>query len=229
MLVERTNYQLQRGEGYWTINGALLHDDKYKKEIEKLWNNWKSQKHCFSSVSQWWEKGKKHVRDFIKLYTRANTKKTNKRKTSLEKRLRNIYKKIHNKPELQKKADHLRSELFKIELQIAQGAKVRSRLRLELEGERCTKFFFQQVEKHKNSKQDMLSINRIKDGKLLTDQKEILSEVLNFYFNLYAENSCGRISTNLQKTNKQDEMLQKISKTVSRENKDYCEQPFQQK
>ena len=146
----------------------------------------------------------------------------------MEKRLRNIYK-IHNKPELQKKADHLRSELFKIELQIAQGAKVRSRLRLELEGERCTKFFFQQVEKHKNSKQDMLSINRIKDGKLLTDQKEILSEVLNFYFNLYAENSCGRISTNLQKTNKQDEMLQKISKTVSRENKDYCEQPFQQK
>ena len=107
----------------------------------------------------------------------------------MEKRLRKIYKKIHNKPELQKKADHLRSELFKIELQIAQGAKVRSRLRLELEGERCTKFFFQQVEKHKNSKQDMLSINRIKDGKLLTDQKEILSEVLNFYFNLYAENS----------------------------------------
>ena len=51
-------------------------------------------------------------------------------------------------------ADHLRSELFKIELQIAQDAKVRSRVRLGLAGERCTKFFFQQVEKHKNSKSE---------------------------------------------------------------------------
>ena len=226
VLVERKNNLLKRGKGYWILNGALLYDDNYKKEIEKLWNNWRSQKHCFSTVSQWWENGKKHVRDFTKLYTRASTKKTNKRKTSLEKRLRNIYKKIHEKPELQKTADHLRSELFKIHLQIAQGAKVRSRVRLELEGERCTKFFFQQVEKHKNSKQDMLSINRIKDGKLLTDQKEILSEVRNFYSNLYSENSCGRISTNPQKTNKQNEMLRKISKTVSRQNKNKCELPF---
>ena len=218
MLVERKNNQLKRGKGYWILNGALLHDDNYKKETEKLWKIWKSQKHCFLSVSRWWEKGKKHVRDFTKLYTRANTKETNKRKTSLEKRLRNIYKKIHEKPELQKMADHLRSELFKIELQIVQCAEVHSRVRLKLEAERCTKFFFQQVEKHKNSKQDMLSMNRIKDGKLLTDQKEILSEVRNFYSNLYAENSCGWISTNLQKTNKQYEMLRKISKTVLRKN-----------
>lgn len=45
-------------------------------------------------------------------------------------------------------------------------------MRLELDGEKCTKFFFQQIEKHKNSKQDMLSINRIKDGKLLTNERK---------------------------------------------------------
>ena len=39
VLVERKNNQLQGGKGYWIINGDLLHDDKYKKEIEKLWNN----------------------------------------------------------------------------------------------------------------------------------------------------------------------------------------------
>ena len=39
VLVERKNNQLQRGKGYWIINGVLLHDDKYEKEIEKLWNN----------------------------------------------------------------------------------------------------------------------------------------------------------------------------------------------
>ena len=32
---------------------------------------------------------------------------------------------------------------------MAQGAKTRSRIRSELDGERCTKFFFQQIEKQK--------------------------------------------------------------------------------
>lgn len=74
--------------------------------------------------------GKKHVSDFTKLYTRKTTTQLNKRKTSLEKRLHNIYTKIQRKPELQTMADNLRLELFKIELQQAQGAKVRSRIRL---------------------------------------------------------------------------------------------------
>lgn len=50
-----------------------------------------------------------------------------------------------------------------------------------------TIFFFQPIEKHKNAKQDMLSITTIKDGKLLTSQKEILDKVQNFYADLYAD------------------------------------------
>ena len=91
VLVERKNQQLKRGKGYWILNSVLLKDDNYIKEIEKLWNDWRSQKHCFSFVSQWWEKGKKHVRNFTKQYTRESTKELNNRKTSLEKQLRNIY------------------------------------------------------------------------------------------------------------------------------------------
>ena len=76
----------------------------------------------------------------------------------------------------------------------------------------------------------MLSINRIKDGKLLKNQKDILNEVKNFYANLYTnkqnESFCRRISTTCNKTTKQDEMLWKISKTVSRENRQNCKEPF---
>ena len=67
----------------------------------------------------------------------------------MEKRLCNIYKKIHRRPELQTMANNLRSKLFKIELHMAQGAKVRSRICIELDGERCTKFFFQQTKNQK--------------------------------------------------------------------------------
>ena len=230
--VQRKNQDIKRGKGYWILNASILNNDNYRIEIENLWNNWKSQKHCFSSVSQWWETGKKQIRDFTKLYTRATTKHLNKRKTSLEKRLRNLYKKIQKHSRFQNTIDKLRSELFKIELQMAQGAKVRSRIRLELEGERCTKFFFQQIEKRNNSKQDMPSITRVKDGKLLTEQKDILNEVKNFYADLYSNNQneiCGRISTIQNKTTKQEEMLRKISKTVSRENKQHCEDPINTK
>ena len=87
------------------------------------------------------------------------------------------------------------------------------------------------TDKQKHAKQDMLSIKRIKDHKVLTNKNGILNEVRNFYANLYAENLeqdlCGRNCTNFptsaQKINKQDKMLLKLSKTVSRKNRQLCE------
>ena len=81
--------------------------------------------------------------------------------------------------------------------------------------------------KRKNANQDMLSIKRIKDGKMLTKQTEVLDEVKNFYAKLYAKNteqdSCGRNRATLfdgaLKMRKQGEMLRKLSKTVSRQNR----------
>ena len=75
-------------------------------------------------------------------------------------------------------------------------------------------------------------MNPLQDGKLLTEQKEILDGVKQFYANLYAKNQnqviCGGISTTQDKTAKQ-EILRKISKTVSRENKLHCDKPFNSK
>ena len=118
----------------------------------------------------------------------------------MEKRLRNIYRKIDTKPELKQTAQILRTKLFNIELKETQGAKIRGRLQFELEGEKCTKSFFQKITKRKHANQDMLSIKRIKDSKTLTKQTEILDEVKNFYANLYSKNSeqelCERNNTN---------------------------------
>lgn len=99
----------------------------------------------------------------------------------MEKRLCNIYRKIDTKPELQQTVQNLRTQLYNIELKQAQGAKVRSRLQYELQGERCTNFFFPQTENCKNAKQDMLSIKRISIDKVLTEQTDILNKVKNFY------------------------------------------------
>ena len=78
------------------------------------------------------------------------------------------------------------------------------------------------MEKCTNATKDMLSIKRIKDGKILTDQIDILNEAKNFYANLYTEkleqDFRGRNSTiRAQKQYKQ--MLRKLSKTVSCKNR----------
>ena len=135
VLLERKNKDVNIRKEYWILNNALLNDKEYKNTITLLWNNWRSQKHWFNSVSQSWEKGKKHVKDFTKLYTRATTKQK-KQNATLEKRLRNIYTKIDKKPELQTMPDNLRIQLFNIEIKEAQGTKVRSRIQYELEGEK---------------------------------------------------------------------------------------------
>ena len=112
VFLERKNQVLTQEKSYWILNNALLQDKDYRREIEQFWNNCRTQKQCFDSITQWWEKGKKHIQEFTKLYTRATTKEQTKRKTSLEKRLRNIYKKIHTKLEFQTTADNLRAQLF---------------------------------------------------------------------------------------------------------------------
>ena len=188
VLLQMNNDYLKRGKGYWILNNALLNNKDYINTIMKLWDNWRSQKYCFHSICECLEGGKKHVKDFTKLYTRARTEKQNKRKASLEKRLYNIYRKIETKPQLKQTAQNLRTQLFNIELKEAQGAKIRSRLKFELEGEKCTKFFFQQMEKCTNTKQDTLSIKRIKNRRVLTDQTHNLNEVKNYYAKLYAKN-----------------------------------------
>ena len=98
VFLEGKNQVLNRGKDYWILNKTLLEDEEYRSAIIQLWNNWRTQKQCFDSVSEWWEKGKKHVQDFTKLYTRATTEKQTNRETSLQKRLRNMYRKIDTNP-----------------------------------------------------------------------------------------------------------------------------------
>lgn len=175
-----------KGPGYWHFNNSLLEDETYQNEIKSLWKNWQNSKNYFDNVSDWWEQGKKHIKDFTKMYTRTQTAKRTARKNSLKKRIRNIYKKVHKNPALQYFADDYTQQLFEIEQQEARGAKVRAKIRWELEGERCTKFFFEQAEKRRNSEHEMLSLKK-ENGQTTTDQKEILETVKNFYKKLYSK------------------------------------------
>ena len=241
VILKRSNKDLERGKGYWILNNALLKDSVYCAEIKKPWCNWQEQKQGFESVSEWWEYGKKHIRDFTKIYTRASTAQKNKRKNSLLKRLRNTYSKIHTNPNLQITINNLRSQLYQIELEEAQGAKIRAKIQHELQGEKCSKLFFSEMEKRKDVQQTMLSLNSEK-GKLLTSQTDILEEVKNYFRKLYnpqdpflqpnfnrnnGKSSFKKDSEIENKKRNQNKMIQKLNKTISEENKQKCEKDIE--
>ena len=75
--------------------------------------------------------------------------------------------------------DKLKNELKQIEMKKTQAVKlkIRPKITWELEGEKCTKYFFEKLEKRKNADQAILSLKSRQNSKILKDQQEILAEV----------------------------------------------------
>ena len=186
-VIKREPANFKRGKGYWILNCGLPQDKEYIQHIKKFWENWQARQKDFRSISEWWEEGKQHIQDFTKLYTRADTTSQPQKKRSVKRRLRKIYTKIDANPHLPNIADKLKNELKQIEMKEAQGAKIRANITLELEGEKCTKYFFQKLEKRKNADQAILFLKIRQNAKILKNQQGILTEVKPFYEQLYGQ------------------------------------------
>ena len=187
IVIKREPTNFKRGNSYWILNCGLLLNKEYIQHIRKLWENWQAQQKDFRSISEKREEVKQHSKTFTKLYTRGNTTAQQQEKCSLKRRLRNIYTKIDAKRHLQNLADKLKNKLNQIEMKEAQGVKIHAKMTWELEGEKCTKYFFQKLEKRKNAVQAILSLKSRQNGKILKNQQKILTEVKTFYKQLYRQ------------------------------------------
>ena len=95
--------------------------------------------------------------------------------------MRKIYTRTDAKPPLEKLADKLKNKLKQIEMKEVQGANIREKITWELECGKCTKYFFQKLEKKKNADQAIVSLKSRQNGKIFKNQQEILAEVKAFY------------------------------------------------
>jgi hypothetical protein len=90
---------------------------------------------------------------------------------------------------------------------------IRSKVQCREEGERCTKFFVQ-LEKS-NAKSKTIEALRDSNGKLITDQAEILEEQVRFYKALYSSEPQDPIA--------QETLLDPVEKCLNQQERESCE------
>ena len=114
----------------------------------------KTKRNDYSSTSDWWEDAKCKIKNNVRTFSKNSTKQENIRISRLKKRLRNLYKKENYKPEIRPMINTFQDELYLLESKQAKGAKIRANIRWDLEGEKCSKTFFQVLER-----QNMQNLN----------------------------------------------------------------------
>ena len=55
--------EIEQGGGVWKMNVSVLTSDLFKVSFESMWKRWRSQKDTCSSLSEWWDLGKKKIKE----------------------------------------------------------------------------------------------------------------------------------------------------------------------
>lgn len=67
--VECTLDRTNRKSCYWHFNIKLLEDKNFCEYFNGFWETWKREKNYYEDITQWWEVGKVHIRNFCQQYT----------------------------------------------------------------------------------------------------------------------------------------------------------------
>lgn len=172
LIVHFNETGLERGKGIWCLNNELLKDENYKLAVEAIITNERGKGMFEEDKRVWWDNVKYEIKKYSLRYSRLKQK----IKRGEEVAVRNIL-----KEELQKDNGDIETiiinenRLKEIEEEKCRGAMIRSRAKNVMEGERCTKFFFNLEESRQ--KADTIKEVLKKDGRRVKETKEILQRV----------------------------------------------------
>ncbi|CAM4538499.1 unnamed protein product [Lepidochelys olivacea] len=111
----------------------------------EFWLAWRGQRRAFPSARRWWDLGKVRARLFCCDYTRGTSRRRNAAIEQLEREVLELERRLAASPEdplLCGACREKREELRALEEHRAQGAFVRSRIRLLREMDRSSRFFY---------------------------------------------------------------------------------------
>ena len=218
LFINRLSSIMKIGKGLWHFNSSLLKKKDFCSTTRNMLSILGTKKDNYSSISDWWEYTKDQIKDNARLFAKNSTKQENIRISRLKKRLRNLYKKENFKPEIRVMINNLQDELYVLETKQATGAKIRANIRWDLEGEKCSKSFFNVLERQNMQNQTISELyTDNKKNKYSNNPQDILKSAKNFYKDLYTRGNISRDAIN--------ELLNKIpnSKKISMDQFNLCE------
>ena len=108
----------------------------------------------------------------------------------------------------------INDEIKSIEIQEAEGAKIISKAQWQEDGETSCRYFYS-LERKRGAEKSLMSVQRLKDGPIVTGMRDILKETRQFYVDLYTEEGIEESS--------QDMMQNKIKTKLMDEQTQLCE------
>lgn len=170
---------IKRGPGLWMLNTEILKTEGFCMKLEELMKREMEDQLYNEDKRIWWDNMKYEISKCTKEHSRL----IQKAKKGEEYRIRRELKEEQSKDgKDSQRIIHLEEKIKEIEERKCKGAMV-SRAKYIVEGEKCTKFFFNMEKNRQRS--GMIKELRSKDGEKVTETQDILKEIKYFYEELF--------------------------------------------
>ena len=171
-----------KGPNFWKFNSNLLKENDYMQTMRNKLKLW-CEEYNIEDKRLKWEIIKFEIRKFTIEYSKRRRYEANERQKRLERQLCELERNLTTENRVSK-YNEVKQELKQIGDEKINGQIIRSKVRWHEEGERSTKYFLG-LEKAKAVKKHLQKL-KLKDGRITTDPKEILSAQVDFYRKLYS-------------------------------------------
>ena len=158
LIIDKLSSKTKIGKDLWHFNSSLLKKESFCSTNKNMLSILSTKKANYSSPSVCWEYTKRQIKDNARLFAKNPTKQENIRISRLKRRLRNLCKKENFKSEIKPMIKNLQDELYTLESKQAKGAKIRANIKWDLEGKKCSKTFFNVLERQNMQNQTIAEL-----------------------------------------------------------------------
>ena len=190
---------MKRGPSYWKFNDSLLKDKVYLDQMNIFLDNYFQTTVGLEDQLRW-DLCKVKIKEFTIDFSKKKRKSEKNEQKKLNEELNKIDIELGKEDNTNKQfylaeRDRVKRKLEIFDLEKAKSAQIRSRVKFIEEGEKNTKYFLGLEKARANAKiMDRLETD---DGRIITDQQEILKEQVRFYSDVYRQkNNFNEVTAN---------------------------------
>ena len=184
--------EIRRGPSFWKFNSSLLEDEVYIKLVTDKYSDWLEVGKDVQDPRVLWDFIKYKIRYETITHSKQKARNRREKLSALEEKIKECTVKCdeYPSPENLNDLEILQTEYDRQYEYIAQGAIIRSRANWYEYGEKSNRYFLN-LENYKK-KSSCIRKLVVENDECTTDPKQIMSEIHNFYANLYHTDSRER-------------------------------------